>query len=179
MGPGQYIGNGASDPVFVIGDLSTVWLIAYVRESEAPKVSVGQAIKFTVLAEPDRVHEATISYAAAILDANTRRLLVRATVGNSERQFKPEMFSNVGIVAGEGATSPAVPRHSVMHEGDATRVRVVHDDRTIEIRPIKTGLTNNGMIQVLDGLRVGEKIISRGSLFIDRVATADRPETVR
>ena len=54
VGPGQYVGSGASDPVFVIGDLSTVWVVAYIRETEAPMVRIGQPIYFTVLAYPDR-----------------------------------------------------------------------------------------------------------------------------
>src|SRR5439155_23819399 len=83
VGPGQYIGTGASEPVFVIGDLSTVWLIAYVRETEAPNVHIGQAMNFTVLSYPNEIFTANISYVAASLDAATRRLLVRATVQNS------------------------------------------------------------------------------------------------
>src|ERR1700739_4625890 len=54
VGPGQYVTSGASDPVFVIGDLSTVWLTAFVRETDASKVSVGQEIAFNVLALPGR-----------------------------------------------------------------------------------------------------------------------------
>jgi hypothetical protein len=50
IGPGQYVGSGASDPVFIIGDVSTVWVVAYVRETEGPSVRVGQAMYFTVLA---------------------------------------------------------------------------------------------------------------------------------
>src|SRR6476659_3544031 len=66
VGPGQYINTSsqntsASDPTFVIGDLSTVWLVAYVRESDAPSVHVGQALHFTVLAYPTRVFPANIS----------------------------------------------------------------------------------------------------------------------
>ncbi len=54
VGPGQYVNAGASDPVFVIGDLSTVWLTAFVRETDASKVSVGQELAFNVLALPGR-----------------------------------------------------------------------------------------------------------------------------
>src|SRR6266481_1615579 len=74
IGPGQYVNSGASDPVFVIGDLSTVWLTAFVRETEAPKVQVGQQIDFTVLAYPDQVFKGNIRYVAATLDSTTRRL---------------------------------------------------------------------------------------------------------
>src|SRR5262249_17892566 len=169
-GPGQYIGSGASDPAFVIGDLSTVWLVALVREWDAPKVSIGQRIQFTVLAEPGRIYEAKISYAAAILDAASRRLFVRATIDNSEGRLKPEMFANVRIFPGEAATAPAVPGYAVMYEGGNANVWVVHDDKTIELRPIRAGLTNGDMVQVIEGLTLGEKVITKGSLFIDRMA---------
>src|SRR4249919_3429115 len=77
VGPGQYINTSsqntsASDPTFVIGDLSTVWLIAYVRESDAPSVHVGQALHFTVLAYPNRIFPANIAYVATSLDTGTR-----------------------------------------------------------------------------------------------------------
>jgi membrane fusion protein, heavy metal efflux system len=169
-GPGQYIGSGASDPVFVIGDMSTVWLVALVREWDAPKVSIGQRIQFTVLAEPDRIYEAKITYAAAILDAASRRLFVRTTIDNPEGRLKPEMFANVRIFPGEAASAPAVPSYSVMYEGGNASVWVVHEDKTIELRPIKAGLTNGDMVQIIEGLTLGERVITKGSLFIDRVA---------
>jgi cobalt-zinc-cadmium efflux system membrane fusion protein len=78
IGPGQYVNSGASDPVFVIGDLSTVWLTAFVRETDASNVSVGQEISFNVLALPGRALTARINYVSAAIDPATRRLLVRA-----------------------------------------------------------------------------------------------------
>ncbi len=94
VGPGQYVNtssqnSSASDPTFIIGDLSTVWLIAYVRESDAPSVQVGQALHFTVLAYPNRVFPANISFVATSLDTGTRRLLVRATIDNSAASVAP------------------------------------------------------------------------------------------
>src|SRR6478609_1067809 len=72
IGPGQYVNSGASDPVFVIGDLSTVWLTAFVREADASKVSVGQEIAVNVLALPDRPLTARINYVSAAIDSGTR-----------------------------------------------------------------------------------------------------------
>jgi cobalt-zinc-cadmium efflux system membrane fusion protein len=105
-----------------------------------------------------------------MLDPSTRRLLVRATIDNSAGALKPEMFASVRIMVGDVATTLAVPRCAVMYEGNGARVRVVHDDKTIELRPIKTGLADGDMVQVLDGLAPGEKVITKGSLFIDRAA---------
>ena len=173
VGPGQYVGSGASDPVFVIGDLSTVWVVAYIRETEAPMVRIGQPIYFTVLAYPDRSFPAKISYVATALDPVTRRLLVRASVDNSAGVLKPEMFASVKILTGEGETAIAVPRDAIIHEGERARVWVARDhDTAIELRQIKVGLTNGTMVEVLDGLAPSDRVITRGSLFIDRVAAA-------
>src|SRR5207245_9759502 len=97
IGPGQYVNSGASDPVFVIGDLSTVWLTAFVRETESSAVSVGQEVSFSVLAFPGRALTARINYVSAAIDPSTRRLLVRATIDNPRGSLKPEMFANVTI----------------------------------------------------------------------------------
>jgi membrane fusion protein, heavy metal efflux system len=172
VGPGQYVGSGASEPVFVIGDLSTVWVAAYIREIEAPMVHIGQAIYFTVLAYPDRTFPANISYVATALDPTTRRLPVRATVNNAEGLLKPEMFASVKILTGEGDTAVAVPGDAIIYEGGAARVWVVRDDRAIELRRIKVGLTNGTMVEVLEGLAPSDRVITKGSLFIDRVAAA-------
>ena len=170
VGPGQYIATGSSDPVFMIGDLSTVWLTAFVRESDASKVEVGQAISFTVLTYPDRVFEARINFVTTAFDPNSRRLLVRATIDNSEGLLRPEMFANVTLLGGEARTSPAVPREAIIHEGDAARVWVARNDQAIELRQIKLGLANGKLVEVLDGLKPGEKVVTRGGLFIDRMA---------
>jgi cobalt-zinc-cadmium efflux system membrane fusion protein len=169
VGPGQYITAGSSDPVFVIGDLSSVWLIAFVREAEAPKVKLGQPMKFRVLAYPDRVFEAKVGYVATALDPTSRRLTVRATIDNSDGMLKPEMFASVTIVgADDGAPTAAVPRDAIIREGDAARVWVAVDGRALESRQVKLGLSSGRLIQVLDGLKVGDKVVTRGGLFIDR-----------
>ena len=170
IGPGQYVGAGSSDPVYVIGDLSTVWLTAFVRETDATAVAVGQEIAFTVLALPGRQLSARINYVAAAIDPATRRLLVRATVDNKEGLLKPEMFANVTIYSPSGHAAVGVPRTALIYEADRVRVWVAHDDKTIELRQIKPGLTNGDVVEVLGNLKPGEKIVTKG-LFIDRAAS--------
>ncbi|QUS42354.1 efflux RND transporter periplasmic adaptor subunit [Tardiphaga alba] len=172
VGPGQFISAGASDPVFVIGDLSTVWLNAYVRETEAASVQVGQEMTFTALALPGRVMTGKIDYVATALDPATRRLQVRATLNNGNGLLKPEMFTTVTIYAPGEQPTVGVPKTALIYEGDQVRVWVANDDKTIELRTIKTGMTNAGLVEVFGNLRPGEKIVTRGSLFIDRVASA-------
>ena len=174
IGPGQYIGSGATDPAFVIGDLSTVWLAAFVRETDASNVSVGQDIAFSVLAAPGRNFQARINYVASAFDPATRRLLVRATVENKDGVLKPEMFANVTLYSNGDLSKVdtlGVPRNAVIYEGGVSRIWVARDDQSIELRQVRLGLTNDKMIQILAGVRAGEKVITRGSLFIDRAAT--------
>jgi cobalt-zinc-cadmium efflux system membrane fusion protein len=170
VGPGQYLASGASDPVFVVGDLSTVWLVAYVRETAAPKVQVEQQLAFTVLAYPDEVFRGNVKYVAATLEPATRRLLVRATISNRTGQLTPEMFANVTIFTDEGDFAPAVPRDAVIYEGNSARVWIARDDKSIELRQVRLGVADGRMLPVLDGLRPGEKVVTKGSLFIDRAA---------
>jgi cobalt-zinc-cadmium efflux system membrane fusion protein len=171
VGPGQYVNAGASDPVFVIGDLSTVWLTAFVRESDSPTVSVGQDISFSVLALPGRAINAKIDYVAAAIDPNTRRLLARATIKNPNGLLKPEMFANVTMYSPGDHPAVGVPKQALIYEGDQVRVWVAHDDKSIELRQIKTGLTNGDLVEVQGNLKPGEQIVTKGSLFIDRAAS--------
>jgi cobalt-zinc-cadmium efflux system membrane fusion protein len=174
IGPGQFIDAGAtaSEPVYSIGDVSKVWLVAFVRESDATKVKVGQTLEFTVLAYPDRVFAAKVDYVASSIDPSNRRLMVRANIDNPEGVLKAEMFASVAIVVDENGPMTAVPREAVVYEGSLARVWVARDDRAIELRSVKVGLVGGGLVQVIDGLAPGEKIVTRGSLFIDRMAAS-------
>ena len=172
IGPGQFVNSGASDPVFVIGDLSRVWLTAFVRETEASGVAVGQEIAFSLLALPGSQFKARIDYVAAAIDPTTRRLMVRATIDNKDGLFKPEMFANVTIFSGGDRPGVGVPKQALIYEGQHVRLWVAHDDNSIELREIETGLTNGDLVEVRNNLKPGEKIVTRGSLFIDRAATS-------
>ena len=173
IGLGQFINStaaGASNPVYTIGDLSTVWLIANVREVDAPLMRVGLPVEVHVLAFPSRTFKAKISWVAPSIDPNTHRLSVRADVENPDGALKPGMFANFSIITGEAATAPAVPQHAVVYEGDTTRVWVAGQDGTIAARSVRVGQIADGMVEILAGLSEGDKIVTSGALFIDRAA---------
>jgi cobalt-zinc-cadmium efflux system membrane fusion protein len=174
VGVGQYINAGATDPIFTVGNLTTIWLIANVRESDAPKMKVGAAVEVTVLAYPGRVFNAKLAYVAPALDPTTRRLPVRAEIQNPGRELLPEMFASFRIVAGETRLMPAVPQEAVVYEGAQARVWVARpDQKSVVTRPIEAGVTTNGLVEVRKGLAVGETVVASGTLFIDRAAKRD------
>jgi len=173
VGLGQYIASaagGASTPVYSIGNLSTVWLIANVRETDARTVSIGQPVEVRVLAYPGRVFNARLTWIAPAIDATTRRLPVRAEVDNPDGALKPMMFASFSIITGGEVAAPAVPQSAVIYEGDKARVWVALDDGSVAARPIAVGRTHEGMVEVTQGLAAGEKIVASGTLFIDRAA---------
>ena len=171
IGPGQYVNAGASDPVYVIGDLSTVWMTAFVRESDCASVAIGQEVTFNVLALPGRPLSARLNYVATAIDPATRRLLVRATIDNKDFVLKPEMFANVTIYSAGDRPAVGVPKQALIYEGDQVRIWVAHPDKTIELRQIKPGLTNGDLVEVIGNLKPGERIVTKGALFIDRAAS--------
>jgi cobalt-zinc-cadmium efflux system membrane fusion protein len=170
VGPGQYLQSGAGAPVFTIADPSSVWLLANVRETDAGLVRLGQSVEVHVLAYPKRVFKARVTYVAALVDSMTHRLPVRAEIENRDGALKPEMFANFRILTSDASESPAIPAAAVIYEGNAAHVWVLRDDGLLELRGIQTGRGNDGLIEVLDGLKAGERVVTKGGLFIDQVA---------
>jgi cobalt-zinc-cadmium efflux system membrane fusion protein len=175
VGPGQFITSGASDPtgdpVYVIGDLGTVWLVANLKETDSPRVKLGQALEFRVSAHPGSVFKGKVDYVAESLDPATRRLMVRANIENPDRLLKLEMFASVTILAGDDQSSPGIPREAIIYEGHDARVWVVTPDKSVALRQVKLGISNGNLVQVTGGLQPGESVITRGGLFIDRAAS--------
>lgn len=176
VGVGQYIQNaagGASTPVFTIADLSTVWLVANVRESDAPALRVGQPAEVTVLAFPRQTLRAKIAWVGSAVDPNTHRLPVRVAVQNPRGELKPQMFASFSIATSEAVGAPAVPQSALMYDGDVSRVFVVGDDGSIAGRSVRAGRSRDGLVEITSGLRAGEKVVTSGTLFIDRAVGGD------
>ena len=170
LGPGQYVQAGSGTPVYTIADPSNVWLLANVRETDSGVVHLGQAVEVHVLAYPKRVFKARVTYVAAVVDPVTHRLPVRAEIDNRDGALKPEMFATFRILTGDATESPAVPEGAVVYEGAAAHVWVVAGDGLLSLRAIRTGRSNEGLVEVLDGLKPGERVVTKGGLFIDQVA---------
>jgi cobalt-zinc-cadmium efflux system membrane fusion protein len=164
----QSVQTGASNPVYTIADLSTVYLVANVREADAGQVQVGAPVEVRVLAYPGRVFKAKLSWVAPSIDPNTHRLPVRADVENPGGALKPMMFATFAIVTGAARRAPAVPPDAIVYEGDLARVWVAGKDGTLALRRIRPGQTRDGMVEVLSGLAAGERVVTRGTIFIDR-----------
>jgi cobalt-zinc-cadmium efflux system membrane fusion protein len=177
IGLGQNIvsaSSGASSPVYLIGDLSKVWLVANVREEDAPLLHTGDPVSVNVLAFPGHPFNARLTYVATSIDPTTHRLSVRAEVANPNGELKPEMLATFRIVTGEDTPTPAVPEGALVYEGDTAHVWVADPaTKALAIRPVKVGRLRDGMAEILQGVKAGEMVVTAGAVFIDRAATGD------
>jgi len=173
VGPGQWLSSGAADPVYVISDLSTMWLVAAVREVDAPLIKPGQPVQVTVGALPGQTFDARIATVAAGLDPTTRRMTVRAEVQDPGHLLKPEMFATFRIAVGTGQRAVAVPANALIFRGANASVWVALDGNRFMLRQIDPGIRSGDMIEVLDGLKPGERVVTGGALFVDRAARID------
>src|SRR5260370_24801294 len=100
-------------------------------------------------------------------------MAVRAEAGHSEGALKPGMFGSFSIITGDGIAATAVPQEAVVYEGDKARVWVAQPDRTVASREIRTRRSGNDLVEVLDGLEAGGRLVSSSTLFIHPAARGD------
>ena len=177
VGIGQYIqsaSGGASTPLFAIADLSSVWLIANVREADAAVVKTGQTVEVRVPAYPGKVFDAKVTWISPLVDPVSHRIPMRAEINNRNRALKPQMLASFKVITGEATNLISIPQSAVVYEGSSegsnAHVFVALPDHTITSRNVTIERQNNEAVGVGAGLSAGEKIISSGALFIDRAA---------
>jgi cobalt-zinc-cadmium efflux system membrane fusion protein len=173
VGPGQFVqsaANGASTALLTISDLSHVFFVAQVTEDQIARVRVGDPVTVRLDAFPGRTFDARVNFIAPAVDPNTHRVAVRARVENPDGELKAGMFGSFRIATGEPEDHLAVPEQAVIFEGDTARVWITGPHRSIALRYIKAGKTLDGTVEVLSGLRAGDRVITGGSVFIDREA---------
>jgi len=167
VAPGQYVSAGGDKPVVTIADLTHVWLVAQVDQSDAAKVHLGDGVDVTTPAYPGRVFHAVIDNIGAALDPTTHRLPVRATVANPDEALKPDMFASFAIQRPSTGSAILIPAEAVIHEGDTARVWVASRDGLLHVRDVTIADSADGMVKVSGGLRPGERIVTSGAVFVN------------
>jgi cobalt-zinc-cadmium efflux system membrane fusion protein len=165
--PGTAVTSPALAPPFQIADISTMWMIANVVETDAPAYKLGQHVSVAVPAYPGKVFTGRVTNLGLQIDPTTRRLLVRSEIDDPEHLLRAGMYANFVISVGDPVTSLAVPADGVTREGDGTMtVWVTTDSRRFNKRTVTTGLRQDGWVQILDGLRPGETVVTEGAVFL-------------
>ncbi|MEA3011329.1 MAG: rane fusion protein multidrug efflux system [Sphingomonadales bacterium] len=159
ISPGAVVSSGT--PIATISDISTIKLDFPVPETLLSTLRQGLTIQATSAAYPDQPFRGQIANVDPVIDPNTRSVVVRAHLPNTDGKLKPGMLLTVAI-----ETAPrlglSVPELAIVGEGDQRFVYVVGSDGKAKRTPVKTGLRSAGRIEILEGLEPGARVVTEG-----------------
>ena len=165
VSPGQVVQAGQTQ-AFTISDLSTVWVLANVYQTDLAVVHSGEDVVVQTDAYPESFH-GRISYVSPALDPNTRTLQARIIVDNPGEKLKKDMYCTVSVTAGSLSNVIAVPDSSVLRDdNNQPFVYIANGANQFGRRDVELGASQDGRIQVLKGISAGDKVVGDGSLFL-------------
>jgi cobalt-zinc-cadmium efflux system membrane fusion protein len=171
--PGLLVQPGNAPAPYSVADISTMWMVANVPESDSSSVKVGQTAQVSVMANPDRTYDGKITTLGATVDPNLHTLLVRSDVKDPRHELRPGMLASFTINTGAPVTATAIPINGVVREGDGTMtVWVTTNRHRFAQRQVKVGLQHDGYDQITEGLTQGELVVTDGAVFLDNMLTA-------
>ncbi len=147
--------------LFDIEDASTVWVTANVPEAEVSRIQPGVGVTVTTNAYPGRTFSGTVQLIGTRLDPKTRTLPVQCRVANPARLLRADLFARVRIATGGSVRALAVPPSAVVGEGDDVAV-FLDEGGKFERRKVRTGRTDGKLVEILEGLKAGDKIAISG-----------------
>jgi cobalt-zinc-cadmium efflux system membrane fusion protein len=172
--PGLFVQPGNAPAPYTVADIDTMWMLANVTENDSPDFHVGQQVRVQIIAFPGRVFDGKVTTVGAIVDPNTRRVLVRSEINDPRHELRSGMFAHFVISTGSSDRSPALPLSGVVREGDGTQtVWITADRRRFTKRTVTIGGQRDGFRQIVDGVRDGELAATDGAIFLSNMlATA-------
>ncbi len=154
--------------LYKIADLSTVWVLADIYQYELPWVKVGQPVDLELSYLPGRAFKGRITYIYPYLNDMTKTVKVRIEVRNTpDLEFKPEMFATAKITSPLIVDAVAVPDQAIIRSGERDVVVIALGGGYFDPREVKLGVTADGYVQILEGVREGERIVTSSQFLID------------
>ncbi|WP_083876153.1 efflux RND transporter periplasmic adaptor subunit [Caenispirillum salinarum] len=169
VGEGMYI--RPDQTLMSLSDLSTVWVIADVFESQSDRVRPGMEAEARLAHLPDRVWHGTVDYIYPELDPTTRTLRVRLRFDNADLALRPNMFASITLAGTARAEAVVVPAEAVIRTGRSDRVVLALGDGRFRAVPVTVGFSDGERTEILDGLDDGAQVVSSGQFLIDSEAS--------
>jgi cobalt-zinc-cadmium efflux system membrane fusion protein len=162
---GQFV-QPDSNPLMMIADLASLWVLADIYENDLHRIRVGQKAEVTTAAYPDERFMATISRISDVVDPTTRTVKVRFLVSNPAARLKPEMFASVKIFLGEAGTALTLPASAVFTENGKNYVYVQTGTTEFTRRTVEVSPDPSGRLRVVSGLKAGENVVSEHAILV-------------
>jgi multidrug efflux pump subunit AcrA (membrane-fusion protein) len=155
-----------STTIYTISDPTQLWAIAEVKERDIAAVKLGQDAAFTTLAYPDEKILGKVILIGNEVEAGSRTVEVRIAVDNADGRLKAGMFADVEIVTTILDNVLLISDSALETDGENQIVFVALDGNQFEKRIVKLGLEQSGRVQILDGVKAGEKIVTTGGFIL-------------
>jgi membrane fusion protein, copper/silver efflux system len=155
------------ETLYQIADLSTLWVIAEVNEQDIGQVRIGNSAQITVDAWPDRKFDGKVDFIYPTLSSTTRTVQVRIELNNPKGVLKPAMFANAQIDVGKRGKVLTVPTSAVIDSGTRQVVLVRLAEGRFEPRPVTLGKRSDSVVEVLDGVKEGEQVVTSANFLLD------------
>jgi len=152
--------------LFTVADLTDVWVIGNVPEKDVQFIRKDQKVNVVLAAYPHAIFSGTITYVGDVLDPATRTMSLRVTVPNPDRLLKPEMFAIVSVYGASSEDALSVPLSAVQDGPIGKMVFVQREANTFEARTVKLGNEEGDVVRVLEGVKVGEQVVTKGSFAL-------------
>ena len=152
--------------LFVIGDLRRLWMMASVNEANIRKLRVGQVAMVQTKAFPSDSFTGKVANLSPELDPVTRVMRVRIELSNPSMKLRPEMLANARIAVGPSRSVLLVPSGAIQQINDSDVVFVGISEQRFEARPVHLGEMFNGRVVLLEGVKSGDAIVTRGSFLL-------------
>jgi membrane fusion protein, heavy metal efflux system len=164
---GTQIRGGGTDAMFAISQIKEVWVMANINEVDIAKVKMGMEAEVATLSYPDKVFKGKVDKIYNILDEKTKTMRARIRFANADLLLKPEMNAVITLKFDEGTQAlPYVPAESVIFDKSKHYVMVFHSRDNIETRPVTISKSLGSTTWISEGLKVGEKILTRDQLLV-------------
>ncbi|PWJ60581.1 cobalt-zinc-cadmium efflux system membrane fusion protein [Dyadobacter jejuensis] len=155
-----------SDNIFDIAEISNVWAIANVNESDINRVKLGIDAQVTTLSYPDTVFHGQVDKIFNIIDPETKAMQVRIKLHNPGYLLKPSMRANIKLSYSEGKQMTAVPSKALIFDKSKTFVMIFKDRNNIETRPVEVYRQLGDRAYIANGLQTGEAVITHNQMLI-------------
>jgi Cu(I)/Ag(I) efflux system membrane fusion protein len=162
---GQYV--TPKTELFMIVDLSQVWVYADIYEYELPWIKEGDEVEMTLASVPGRTFKGSLAYIYPYAESKTRTTKVRLVFDNPDRLLRPDMFAEVIIQSDTLENAIVIPSEAVIRSGDHTQVFVKRGPGKFEPRLVKLGVESGGEVAVLQGVNAGEEVVTSAQFLVD------------
>jgi len=159
-----------ANEVLTLADLSSVWVMAEVFESQSAWVELGQPADVELSYIPGRTWEGKVDYVYPSLDAKNRTLKVRLRFDNPDEILKPNMYANVSIYGGAKEDVLSVPREALVRSGGTERLIIAKGKGRFAQRIVVAGMESGDFVEIKSGVSAGEKVVTSAQFLIDSEA---------